>query len=140
MRIRKHLLVPQRFKDEWSQPVAEPHSRLQHHTITMPSASRRSGNPLWQRITLISNTTQSQSYQQSRDVAPGAQSPGFSARTLFPSPLSSPFLSSPLLSLHYLSCYILLSFSFFSSTLTHPLSPFICHGSLLPSDGYWRCD
>lgn len=41
MRIRKHLLVPQRFRDEWSQPVAGPHSWLQHHTITMPSASRR---------------------------------------------------------------------------------------------------
>lgn len=39
--IRKHLLVPQRFRDEWSQSVAGPHSWLQQHTITMPSASRR---------------------------------------------------------------------------------------------------
>lgn len=136
MRIRKHLLVPQRFKDEWSQPVAEPHRRLQHHTITMPSASRHSGNPLWQRITLISNTTQSQSYQQSHDVAPGAQSPGFTARTLFPSPLLSfSLLSSPLLSLHYLSCYILLSFSFFSLHTRPPPQPLYL--SQLPPARRW---
>lgn len=35
------------------------------------------GNPLWQRIVLISNTTQSQSYQRSLGVAPGPESHGF---------------------------------------------------------------
>lgn len=109
LRIRKHLLAPQRFRDEWSQFVAGPCSWLQQHTITMPSA----GNPVWQRIALISTTTQSQSYQCSRDVAPGSESPGF-----YSSGSLSFLFSSPLLALHFLLCYILLSFSFFC---LHPL-------------------
>ncbi len=73
-----------------TQLAATPHN---HNAISITAE----GNPLWQRITLISNTTQSQSYQRNRDAAPGSESPGFTAWTLFHSSsrlLSSLFITS----------------------------------------------
>lgn len=86
-----------------TQLAATPHN---HNAISITAE----GNPLWQRITLISNTTQSQSYQRRRDAAPGSESPGSAARTLFHSSslLSSPHSSLPPL-LHPALLFIFLS-------------------------------
>lgn len=97
--------IPLRFRPEWSQTVArtQPTTHTlgcKQHTITMPSASWQRGNPLWQRITLISSSAgQSQSYQRccTRSRIP----PGFTGPTLLHSSshlLSSLFVNSPVTS------------------------------------------
>lgn len=131
MRIRKHLLVPQRIRDEWSQPVAGPHSRLQHDTITMPSASR-------QRVTHCGRESLSSATPPNHKAISGAvmlypvQNPlGLLLGLSFVPPL----LCSPLLTLHYLPSYIPLSFSFFC--LRPPPPPCSFYLSRLPPAQWW---
>ena len=129
-RIRKHLLVPQRFRDEWSQPVAGPHSWLQHHTITMPSASRR-------RVTHCGRESLSSATPPNhKAISAGVMlHPVQNPLGLQLGPSFIPPLSSPLLTLHYLPCYIPLSFSFFclhSSSSSAPL-----YLSRLPPAQWW---
>lgn len=113
-----------------------------HYTITMPSASWQRGNPLWQRITLISSSTaQSQSYQRCGDAAPAPGSPpGLPAR-LSSIPL---LVSSPHSSLAPLLLPLLL---FFSTPPLHRRQPtssfaplYLSRLSPFPSNGYWWCD
>lgn len=140
MRIRKHLLVPRRFRDERSQPVAGPHSRLQHHTITMPSASRR-------RVTHCGRESLSSATPPNHKAISGAvmlhpvQNPLGWLLGLFHS--SSP-LSSPPLSSLFITSRVTSRSSFHFLSALPPAStffaPFISQKSLLPSDGYWRCD
>lgn len=158
----KHILSPPehprplRFRHEWSQTVASthptahtPHTHThthtlgcKHHTITMPSASWQRGNPLWQRITLISSSAaQSQSYQRCGDAAPAPGSPpGLPAR-LSSIPL---LVSSPHSSLAPLLLPLLL---FFSTPPVHHRQPassfpplYLSRLSPFPSNGYWWCD
>ena len=115
-----------------------PRSRLQHHTITMPSASRRrvthcgreslsSATPPNHKA--ISRATMLHPVQNPLGLPPGL--------TSSPPLLSSPLLSSPLLSSPHssLPCYIPLSFSFFclhSLLLLRPL-----YLSRLPPAQWW---
>lgn len=110
LRIRKHLWVPPRFRDEWSQSVAGPHRWLQQHTITMPSASR-------QRVTHCGRESLSSAAPPNHKAISAAvmlhpvqNPPGFTARTLFHS--SSRLLSSLFVSSLVTSCF---PFHFFLS-------------------------
>lgn len=117
LRIRKHLLVPRGFRDEWSQSAAGPHSWLQRHTITMPSAS-------WRRVTHCGREPLSSATPPNHKAISGAE-------MLHPvqNPLGLPLglffipLLSSLLTLHYLPCYIPVSFSFFLPAPSPPSPP-----------------
>lgn len=134
LRIRKHLLVPQRFRDEWSQPVAGPHSQLQHHTITMPSAS-------WRRVThcgreALSSATPPNHKAISRAVMlhPDQNPLGLWQGLTFIPPLPSLLLSSIFLSSRHSSFPSLLhpTLLFIFFCLHSPLLPYPLYLSQLP--------
>lgn len=138
LRIRKHLWVPPRFRDEWSQSVAGPHCWLQQHTITMPSASR-------QRVTHCGRESLSSAAPPNHKAISAAvmlhpvqNPPGFTARTLFHS--SSRLLSSLFVSSLVTSCFPFHFFVWIPSQPASSFAPFISHDSPLPSNGYWWCD
>lgn len=123
LRIRKHLLVPRGFRDEWSRSVALPCRWLQQHTITIPSASGR-------RVTHCGRESLSSAAPPNHK----AISTGMVLHQV-QNPLGSQLRLSfipPLLTLHYLHCCILLS-NFFVCTPAHLLMHFISHNV---SNGY----
>lgn len=130
LRIRKHLLVLQRFRDEWSQPVAWPHSLLQHHAITMPSASR------W-RVTHCGRESLSSATPPNHKAISGAVMLHQVQNPLgLPQGFSSPLLSSLFItslvtafSFHLLSALPHSSFS--SLCLTTPSSPVMDIGCVI---------
>ena len=139
MRIRKHLFVPRRFREEWSQLVTGPHSWLQQHTITMPSASRQ-----W--VTHCGRESLSSAAPPNHEAISTAV-----ILHLVENPLSlqfglsfiPPLIFSPHSSLPLL-LYPALLFIFCQHTPPVACSissfkPFISHDSVLPSNGYWWC-